>query len=49
MRSNNMWRRFFAMAAAVVFAVAAMVPAAAMADVVDDLASTSPVHEKTLH
>lgn len=48
MRSNNMWRRFFAMAAAVVFAVAAMVPAAAMADVVDDLASTSPVHEKTL-
>ena len=36
------------MAAAVVFAVAAMVPAAAMADVVDDLASTSPVHEKTL-
>ena len=46
MRSNNMWRRFFAMAAAVVFAVAAMVPAAAMADVVDDLASTSPVHEK---
>lgn len=48
MRSNNMWRRFFAMAAAVVFVVAAMVPAAAMADVVDDLASTSPVHEKTL-
>lgn len=48
MRSNNMWRRFFAMAAAVVFAVAAMVPAAAMADVVDDLVSTSPVHEKTL-
>ena len=48
MRANNMWRRFFAMAAAVVFAVAAMVPAAAMADVVDDLASTSPVHEKTL-
>lgn len=48
MRSNNMWRRFFAMAAAVVLAVAAMVPAAAMADVVDDLASTSPVHEKTL-
>lgn len=48
MRSNNMWRRFFAMAAAVVFAVAAMVPAAAMADVVDDLASTSPAHEKTL-
>ena len=48
MRSNNMWRRFFAMAAAVVFAVAAMVPAAAMADVVGDLASTSPVHEKTL-
>ena len=48
MRSNNMWHRFFAMAAAVVFAVAAMVPAAAMADVVDDLASTSPVHEKTL-
>lgn len=48
MRSNNMWCRFFAMAAAVVFAVAAMVPAAAMADVVDDLASTSPVHEKTL-
>lgn len=48
MRSNNMWRRFFAMASAVVFAVAAMVPAAAMADVVDDLASTSPVHEKTL-
>ncbi len=48
MRSNNMWRRFFAMAAAVVFAVAAMVPGAAMADVVDDLASTSPVHEKTL-
>ena len=48
MRLNNMWRRFFAMAAAVVFAVAAMVPAAAMADVVDDLASTSPVHEKTL-
>ena len=43
-----MWRRFFAMAAAVVFAVAAMVPAAAMADVVDDLASTPPVHEKTL-
>ena len=38
----------FAMAAAVVFAVAAMVPAAAMADVVDDLVSTSPVHEKTL-
>lgn len=36
------------MAAAVVFAVAAMVPAAAMADVVDDLVSTSPVHEKTL-
>lgn len=48
MRSNNMWRRFFAMAAAVVLAVAAMVPAAAMADVVDDLASTSPAHEKTL-
>lgn len=48
MRSNNMRRRFFAMAAAVVFAVAAMVPAAAMADVVDDLASTSPVHEKML-
>lgn len=48
MRSNNMWRRFFAMAAAVVFAVAAMVPAAAMADVVDDLVSTLPVHEKTL-
>ena len=48
MRSNNMWRRFFAMAAAVVFAVSAMVPAAAMADVVDDLVSTSPVHEKTL-
>ena len=48
MRSNNMWLRFFAMAAAVVFAVAAMVPAAAMADVVDDLVSTSPVHEKTL-
>ena len=43
-----MWRRFFAMAAAVVLAVAAMVPAAAMADVVDDLASTSPAHEKTL-
>lgn len=38
----------FAMAAAVVLAVAAMVPAAAMADVVDDLASTSPAHEKTL-
>ena len=48
MRSNNMWRRFFAMAAAVVLAVVAMVPAAAMADVVDDLASTSPAHEKTL-
>lgn len=48
MRSNNMWRRFFAMAAAVVLVVAAMVPAAAMADVVDDLASTSPAHEKTL-
>lgn len=48
MRSNNMWRRFFAMAAAVVLAIAAMVPAAAMADVVDDLASTSPAHEKTL-
>lgn len=48
MRSNNMWRRFFAMAAAVVLAVAAMVPAVAMADVVDDLASTSPAHEKTL-
>lgn len=48
MRSNNMWRRFFAMVAAVVLAVAAMVPAAAMADVVDDLASTSPAHEKTL-
>ena len=48
MRSNNMWRRFFAMAAAVVLAVAVMVPAAAMADVVDDLASTSPAHEKTL-
>ena len=48
MRSNHMWRRFFAMAAAVVLAVAAMVPAAAMADVVDDLVSTPPVHEKTL-
>lgn len=48
MRSNNMWHRFFAMAAAVVLAIAAMVPAAAMADVVDDLASTSPAHEKTL-
>ena len=48
MRSNNMWCRFFAMAAAVVLAVAAMAPAAAMADVVDDLASTSPAHEKTL-
>lgn len=36
------------MAAAVVLAVAAMVPAVAMADVVDDLASTSPAHEKTL-
>mgnify|MGYP004642699071 FL=1 len=48
MRLNHMWRRFFAMAAAVVLAVAAMLPAAAMADVVDDLASTPPAHEKTL-
>lgn len=48
MRLNHMWRRFFAMAAAVVLVVAAMLPAAAMADVVDDLASTPPAHEKTL-
>lgn len=48
MRSNNMWRRFFAMVAVAVLTVAAMVPATAMADVVDDLAPTSPAHEKTL-